>query len=215
MADARLCSQQRETMLRNHHKVNVRPVHFIFFLAVSVLVLLVVYALRLLATAGRVSPSATLVSRQASSHEKTRLAAAQPKLPPCPPGAVPMLPPSPQTGHHKVTLTWNPSAFYDDPQRKAVGYCVYRGTTQIVAKQIPKCLNCEQINKTPIEGAGCIDDLVKDGVLYYYVAAAINQAGTPSLFSNSTPAQIPSTTVPAASAGASTYPLCRALNGSQ
>jgi hypothetical protein len=126
-----------------------------------------------------------------------------------------MLAPSLQTGHHKVTLTWNKSTFYPDPQRHAVGYCLYRGTTPIIAKQISKCLNCEQINKTSIEGTACVDNLVKDGVLYYYVAAAVNQGGDPSLFSNSTTAPIPSATVPAGSTGATTYPLCRALNGSQ
>jgi hypothetical protein len=215
MADTRLGCQQREIMFRNRHKFNFQPVHFIFFLAVCVLTLFVVYALRLIGTAGRVSPNPTLVSRQASSHEKILLAAAQRELPDCPPGAIPMLPPSPRTGHHKVTLTWNQSTFYPDPQRHAVGYCLYRGTTQIVKKKISECLNCEQINKTSIEGTACIDDLAEDGVLYYYVAAAVNQGGTPSLFSNPTPAQIPLTTVPVGSPAAPTYPRCRALNGSQ
>jgi hypothetical protein len=200
-------------MLRDRHKFNFQPAHFIVFLALCVLMLFVVYALRLIGTAGRGSPSATVASRPASNQEKLRLAA-QPILPSCPAGAVSMLTPSSQTGHHKVTLTWNPSTFYPDPQRHAVGYCLYRGTTPIIAKLISKCLNCEQINKTSIEGTACIDDLVKDGVLYYYVAAAVNQGGDPSLFSNSTTAPIPSTTVPVASTGAATHPLCRALNGS-
>lgn len=200
MGDTRLSSQRLEPMFKNHHKVHLRPVHVIFFLAVCVLGLLIAYALRLLATAGRVSPSATL-------------ATAQPNLPSCPPGVVPMLAPSSQTGHHKVTLTWNPSTFYPDPQRHAVGYCLYRGTAPIIAKEIRKCLNCEQINKTAINATACVDNLVQDGVLYYYVAAAVNQEGGPSLFSNSTTALIPSTKVPATSPAATTYPLCRASNG--
>jgi hypothetical protein len=213
MADTRLCSQQRETMLRNHHKVNVRPVHFISFLAVSVLVLLVVCALQLLATAGRVSPSATLVLRQTSNHEKKRLAAAQPNLPPCPTTTTPILQPSSQTGHHKVTLTWKASSPSSD--RQAVGYCLYRSTTPNPANEKPPCRDCEWINKRPIAGTACVDDLVQDGALYYYEVEAINLGGATSAFSNQAPAQIPPTSEPTVSVTVGSYPLCRASNGSQ
>lgn len=214
MADTRLCYQQSESMIRNHFKVNLQPRYFIFLLAVCLLVLIVVYGIRLLATAGRVSPSANLVSRTASKAEEIRLAAAEPKLRPCPPAGGPALQPSSQTGHHKVTLTWNASSPSADPARKAVGYCLYRSTTQNVAKLEPKCPDCEQINKTPIVGTGCVDDLVKDGATYYYVAMAINAGGTTSSSSNEAPAQIPPTKESNGSVPVGSYPLCRASNGS-
>jgi hypothetical protein len=215
MADTRLCSEQPETMLRNHHKVNVRPVHFIFFLAVSVLVLLIVDALRSLATAGGVSPSTVLVSGQASNHKKTRLAPAQPTLPPCPNTNTPILQPSSQTGHHKVILTWKASPPSSDQNLQELGYCLYRSTTPNPANENPPCRDCEWINKRPIAGTACVDDLVQDGVVYYYVVEAINLGGKTSSFSNQAPAQIPSTTKPSSSVGVGSHPLCRASNGSQ
>jgi hypothetical protein len=200
-------------MVRNH-KIDLRPLHLIFILAVCTLVLLVVYGFRLIATEGRVSRSANLMSREAPKADEIPLAAPEPKLPPCPAAGAPTQQPSPQTGHHKVTLSWNASSPSSDPERKVVGYCLYRSTTQNAAKQEPTCPNCEQINKIPITGTGCVDDLVKDGAQYYYVVTAINAGGSISSSSNETPAQIPSTKA-AGSVTVASYPLCRASNGSQ
>lgn len=169
MADIRLCSQQRESMIRNHFKVNLQPLHFIFILAVCVLVLLVVYGFRLIATADRVSPGANLMSREAPKVDEVLLAAPELNLPRCPPAGVPALQPSPQTGHHKVTLSWKASSPSSDPDRIAVGYCLYRSGKQNAAKQNPTCSNCELINPIPIAGTSCVDDLVKDSATYYYV----------------------------------------------
>src|ERR1700722_9938792 len=72
MADARLSSTQHETMFTNHHKVEVRPVPRILFLAICVPVMLGSYALPLLTAAGRVNSSPTRGSRQASPQEKAR-----------------------------------------------------------------------------------------------------------------------------------------------
>jgi hypothetical protein len=200
-------------MLSNRSKVNLQPRHFIFIFAVSVLVLLVAYALRLLATAGRVSPSATLASRPASNQEKLRLAAPQPILPLCPNTTTPILRPSSQTGHHRVILTWKASPTSPNSNQQAAGYCLYRSTTPNPANEKPSCRDCEWINKRAIAGTACVDDLVQDGALYYYVVEAISLGGTTSSFSNQAPAQIPST--PNGSVTGNSYHLCRASNGSQ
>ena len=201
-------------MVRNHFKVNLQLQHFIFGLAVCALLSMVVYGVRLIATAGRVRPVATLRSREASKVEKILMVAA-PKLPPCPTAGAPTLQPSPATGHHKVTLSWNASSPSTDPEKKAVGYCLYRSTTQNAAKQKPTCPDCEQINNIPIVGTGCVDDLVKDGASYYYVVTAINAGGRTSPASNETPAQIPTTKEANGLVTVSSYPLCRATTGTQ
>ena len=215
MADTRQCSLQRESMVRNHYKVHLQPLHFIFILAVCVLVLLVAYGFRLIATEGRDSSGTNLMSRKGSKADEILLAAPEPKLPHCPAAGVPTLQPSAQTGHHKVILSWNASSPSSDPERKAVGYCLYRSTTQNAAKQKPTCPACEQVNSIPITGTGCVDDLVKDGTPYYYVVTAINAGGEISSSSNETPAQIPPTKEATGSVTVPSYPLCRTSNGSQ
>lgn len=202
-------------MARNHSKVGLQPLHFIFILAVCVLILIVGYGFRLIATAGRVSPSTNLMSRETPKADAILLAAPEPKLPPCPQAGAPTLQPSPQTGHHKVTLSWNASSPSSDPEKRAVGYCLYRSGKQHAAKQNPTCSDCERINSIPIAGTGCVDDLVKDGATYYYVVTAINAKGRTSSSSNETPAQIPPTKEGAGSVTITSYPLCRATTGSQ
>lgn len=128
---------------------------------------------------------------------------------PCPPAGVPPLQPSQKTGHHKVTLRWNANTPTLDPERKAVGYCVYRSQTRNAAKHNPRCGACEQINRTPIVGVGCVDDLVTDSATYYYVVTAINASGDISSSSNETPARIPPNKAPAGPAPQGSYPLCR------
>jgi len=202
-------------MVRNHYKLRLQPLHFIFSLAVCLLGLLLVYGMRLIVTGGRDSSSTNLMSREASRTNEIRLAAAEPRLPPCPAAGVPILQPSPQTGHHKVALSWNASSPSSDPERKAVGYCLYRSATQNAAKRRATCPICEQINKKPIQGTACVDDVVKDGETYYYVVTAINARGTSSSSSNETPTQIPSTKEAAGSVPIKSYPLCRESNESQ
>jgi hypothetical protein len=214
MADARLSSAQQETMFTNHHKVEVRPVPRILFLAVCVLVMLGSYALPLLTAAGRLNSSPTRGSRQASHRGKARLPAA-PNLPVCPNTTAPILKPSSQTGHHKVTLTWKASPSSSGPSPQVVGYCLYRSTTANPASEKPPCRDCEWINKRAIAGTACVDDLVQDGTLYYYVVEAITQERATSSFSNQAPAQIPPNTKPSSSVAQGSYPLCRASNASQ
>jgi hypothetical protein len=126
----------------------------------------------------------------------------------CP--AVNRLPIQPsQPGHHKVTLSWNasiPSPKHD----KAFGYCLYRSMTKNPVKEKPPCKDCEQVNRSPFGETSCVDDIVQDGVTYYYVAMAVNAAGRPSDWSNQTPAPIPAgnqtSSVPA---GSDTSKFCR------
>jgi hypothetical protein len=137
------------------------------------------------------------------------------RLPSCPSAGLPILQASSQTGHHKVTLSWNASAPSPNPDSTAVGYCLYRSKTQHAAKQNPRCSDCEQINSTPIVGIGCVDDLVQDTATYYYVATAINAKGSISISSNETTAQIPPGKKAASSVPVGSYPSCRATAASQ
>ena len=116
-------------------------------------------------------------------------------------------------GHHKVTLTWNAS-----PGGNIEGYCLYRGPKKHVAKnrkpETPfTCAGCEQINVIPVVPTGCVDDLVKDGATYYYVATALDGHQVLSPASNEVSAEIRG---PASShSHASAYGLCRGPEASQ
>jgi hypothetical protein len=118
-------------------------------------------------------------------------------------------PGAPLTGHHRVILTWNASAPSVHPEDNTIGYCLYRSKNEDVSKKTPTCSDCEQINPVPVAGTGCVDDLVQDGVLYYYVVTAINAKGKSSSSSNETPAPIPANKPSVASGAAGSYPLCR------
>jgi hypothetical protein len=136
-------------------------------------------------------------------------AVATPGLPPCPPAGLPPLQPSSHTGHHKAILSWNASAPSPDPERKAVGYCLYRSKKQHAARQNPTCGDCELINPTPVGGTGCVDDLVSDSTTYYYVVTAINASRKISSASNETLVPIPSGKQSVRTVSANSYPLCR------
>ncbi len=157
------------------------------------------------------------MSRQASKTEEKRFQA--PPNPnrqkPCPSTTTSNPVTVPQTGHHKVFLTWNASTYFSDRKRHAVGYCLYRSGTPNVAASDPKCDKCEQVNQKPIPGTACVDDLVQDGAKYYYVATAVNEDGEPSPLSNETFAPIPSDPKATGSAVKGSYPRCRADNGTQ
>ncbi len=140
------------------------------------------------------------------------------KLPPCPEAGVPVPDASSITGHHKVTLTWKASTFSANAASNPVGYCLYRSKKQGLPKMamaIPNahCGGCEQVNRVPVVGIGCIDDLVEDSTTYYYVVTAITATGSMSSSSAETIAEVPprknAATVPSA------YPSCRAPGRSQ
>lgn len=121
-----------------------------------------------------------------------------------------MLQPSaPHTGHHKVILTWNASAPSAHAQDNPVGYCLYRSPTKGAALKNATCPNCEQVNVVPVVGTACIDDLVKDGATYFYVATAINLSKVRSVSSNEILVPIPAGSKNSG-APVPSYPLCRA-----
>ena len=131
----------------------------------------------------------------------------------CPPAGAVLLRPSPSTGHHRVVLTWNASAPSARVDNNAAGYCLYRSQQKDVARNNATCSNCEQINSVPVAGTGCVDDLVQDGILYYYVATALTADGRRSSSSNEIPVPIPAGPQTARSNSASPYPLCRGTPG--
>lgn len=129
----------------------------------------------------------------------------------CPPAKVTPLGPSvPRTGHHKVFLKWNASKPSKRAPAEAVGYCLYRSTTKGAAKENPRCDECEQINTYPVSGTTCVDDLVQDGAIYYYVAAAITQNNEVSISSNEVKVQISAIEQPMGNRPSGFYPSCRA-----
>lgn len=140
------------------------------------------------------------------------------KLPLCPEAGVPARHSSEVTGHHRVTLTWKASAPSPHEISNPVGYCLYRSKRHGLPKMamaMPNlhCGGCEQVNRVPIAGTGCIDDLVEDNTTYYYVVTAISSSGLTSSSSNESivevPRRRPAATVPDA------YPSCRALGPSR
>jgi hypothetical protein len=122
-----------------------------------------------------------------------------------------MLQPNARTGHHKILLSWNVSAPSTKPENNAVGYCLYRSKKKHVARKNPLCRACEQVNLLPLPGTNCVDDLVQDGTVYYYVVAAIDQHGTLSSASNEIIASIPPGNKAGRSFSGSSL-LCRAVS---
>lgn len=78
---------------------------------------------------------------------------------------------------HSVSLSWDPS------KSTVVSYRLYRGT----ASGGPYNLLSSNIQATVYT-----DSSVQSGVAYYYVATAVDAAGTESIFSNEMPSVIPS-----------------------
>lgn len=113
--------------------------------------------------------------------------------------------------HHSVVLTWNASPSSQGPTDPTLGYCLYRtGKQDISAKNLDHCIKCKRVNLRPIVGTACVDNTVRDGGKYYYVAGAI-QVGNPlSSFSKKTIAIIPSNAKSPQSANP--YPLCDGEN---
>jgi hypothetical protein len=152
-------------------------------------------------------------SPQSSQPPHKEQKAAVPKtvsLPKCP--AVGSHPVASTSGAHNVTLTWTASATAIKPGSSPIGYCLYRSSSKIVSSGKDfKCVGCEQINLTPITNTGCLDDQVQNETTYYYVAAAINEAGLLSGPSNQAQANVPSASQKPKESGASSYAACRDL----
>jgi len=140
--------------------------------------------------------------------------AASPPAPLCPAASGSSLKPSATTGHHRVVLTWIASVPSARPEDNAVGYCLYRSQTKGAAKDNATCRACEQINPVPVGGTSCVDDLVQDSALYYYVVTAITADERRSSSSNEIPVTIPAGDRPAKPNSSSPPPLCRVAPGS-
>jgi hypothetical protein len=158
----------------------------------------------LLPSSSAALPASTILNSDGPASTTTSL-----NLPVCPPAGVQPLQPSSRTGHHKVVLSWNASAFSSDPERKAVGYCLYRSNKQHAAKNNPTCVDCERINSTPIAGTRCVDDLVLDSATYYYAVTAINANGKISSAERETAAAIPPGAQRLKPESTASYPFCR------
>jgi len=175
----------------------------------SVLVLLIVGLFGTVVATGQVS-SGSSTNPRIPTGKGTLQVTVQPALPCKSAGLPPLQPSQPGTGHHKVTLSWNAGAPSPVIGSKAVGYCLYRSQTQGAAKLKPTCSQCEPVNLVPFVGTSCIDDIVKDGAMYYYVVTAVNAEGTPSSPSNEAPASIPpANQTNSVSVKSSTPPSCR------
>jgi len=148
-----------------------------------------------------------------SASAQTPAATAQPAapstLPACPAVAVLSSPPTRYSSQRKVILLWNASAPSQKPQNAVVGYCLYRSKTQNAAQLMPTCNQCEQINRVPVTGTSCVDNLVEDKATYYYVVTGVNSLGSASMASNEASAHIVNPKQPA-TVDASKIPACRA-----
>jgi hypothetical protein len=91
----------------------------------------------------------------------------------------------------------------------AIGYCLYRSAIKKAAKDNPTCRDCEQINTFPVFGTACVDDLVTNGAMYYYVVAAITPNRPLSLSSNEITVQIPRGERLIGNPPPGSYPSCR------
>jgi hypothetical protein len=92
-----------------------------------------------------------------------------------------------------------------------VGYCLYRSKKQSAASQNVLCSDCELVTATAIAGTSCVDNLVDDDALYFYVATAINNKGKLSSSSNEIPARIPAGQQTAIPDSPGPPPLCRTM----
>jgi hypothetical protein len=144
--------------------------------------------------------------------DKTPPASKPPEPLKCPSTDIqPLDPSAPQTGHHKVFLTWDATKPTKAVPGEAAGYCLYRSTTKDAAKKNPNCPECERINEYPVRGTACVDELVRDGSTYYYVAAAITQNRELSKSSNEIRVVVPAFAQAIGDPPRGVYPSCRAL----
>ena len=154
----------------------------------SVLVLLVTGVVQIAGAQAQAGASSTPNVRQPSKSKATSRPAAQPT--PCPHSGISPIQSSSTTGHHKVVLSWNPSAPSSNGHTDVVGYCLYR-TKDDMSPNEANCADCEQINRFAFSGVSCLDTVVEDNAKYKYVVAAVDINRHLSSPSNWALAQIP------------------------
>lgn len=136
----------------------------------------------------------------------------KPVLPPCPSAPYPVLKVStPGVGHHRVFLSWHASSSSNGSGAADVGYCLYRSQRKGAANKSATCPDCEPVTLVPVLGTRCVDNVVRDQTVYYYVAITISVTGRTSSPTSETVAQIPvAERQNAAPPDAAAYPACRA-----
>jgi len=179
--------------------------------------LLITGALRNAYCLGQVGPPSATNSNSAQPPEQKSTPSSKlpPGLPPCPSQKfLPMRQLPPSNASHKVILSWNPSEPSPDHPSKTVGYCLYKSRTKIDPNQ-PICSTCEPLNAVPVTGTSCTDDIVENDVTYFYVASAVNAAGTPSRWSNVTIPSSSSSKTSSVPASSPPPPLCRGASATK
>lgn len=146
------------------------------------------------------------------AQEERAVIGRKPVLPPCPSAPYPMLGAStPGVGHHRVFLSWHTSSSSNAPGGGDVGYCLYRSQKKGAANKSATCPDCEPVTLVPVLGTRCVDNVVRDQTVYYYVAIAISANGRTSSPTKETVAQIPvAGRQNPAPPDAVAYPACRA-----
>lgn len=123
-------------------------------------------------------------------------------------GFLPIQASLPVTAQHKVTLSWKASSPSADP---VFGYCLYKSQAKIDTNLGLACPQCEPLNSVPVKGTSCVDDIVTNGVTYYYIVRAVDARGNPSLWSNVVTVPVQSSNQTSAVPQDSPQPpLCRA-----
>jgi len=166
----------------------------------SICVLLIVGVFGAVSLHGQVSTNISASSAaQKPQTQGPSPEAIQTEFPVCPPPDARNAPQSQQIrGNHKVVLSWDAS-LPSNPESKNVRYCVYRRKKQEsdtidlknALEKNPTCRECELVSPAALLGTRCLDHIVEDGAMYYYVVTAINDKGKMSLSSNAAPATIP------------------------
>jgi hypothetical protein len=181
----------------------------------SVLIVFLVVVFEAIGAAGQSGSrlSTTVHVSEAGKEQGTLLAKSQAALPMCPSAGLPAV--QPRIGHHKVILSWTASPKSPDPEKNAVGYCLYRSKKHKAAKQNPLCFECERINSVPVPKPACTDDIVEDDAHYYYVVAAISIKGRISSASNEAEAKISGKKGSSSDLHSPSSPSCRASDPRQ
>jgi hypothetical protein len=110
---------------------------------------------------------------------------------------------------HRVILSWKASEPANSKHADAVGYCVYRGSTE-------KFPDTELLNAMPFAGTRCTDDSVEGGKKYYYVVRAISARGvTSDVTKPPVPAKIPASPAHGSKIAQDSPPLCRESVGTK
>ena len=92
----------------------------------------------------------------------------------CPPAGIAAAQPAPKrTGHHKVSLSWNPGSQAAGATGSIDGYCIYRSKDAEAVHPNAACTACERVTAVAVSDTTCVDDIVEDGATYYYIVTVL------------------------------------------